>query len=66
MTDRKLNLFDYTRRKETMLLHGLEGQWVDLLNEHELAIFDKACRRGEAYRSYERPEGPRVRIIRRT
>ena len=58
MTDRKPNLFDYTRRKEMAVLRGLDGQWVDCLNERELAIFDQACRREEAYRSYEYPSCP--------
>jgi hypothetical protein len=34
-------------------LHGLDGIFVGMLSERELAAFNEMCRTGEARRSYE-------------
>jgi hypothetical protein len=38
-------------------LRRIEGLFVGQLDEDELEIFDEACRRNEAYRSYEGGSG---------
>lgn len=46
-------------------LHRIDGLFVGLLDKEELEIFDDACRRYEARRSYEGDGGlAKVRLTR--